>query len=489
MEQNLKEAIFRVIDKKEKEIIQATADILKFKTVSGSKSPEEKKAFEQEKQQCLKFIKELAAKLGFHTFRSYDDVVAVIEQSGEQGCIGVPLHLDVVPPGDGWQYPPFAGEIAEGYIWGRGVQDNKGPVIASLYGLWAVKQVSAGFKRTMKLILATQEETGDWSDVRLFKDKEGEPEFCFVPDAEFPIINGEKGMVNVKIRGQWPEVKASDSQLVIESLKGGERANVVPEKASIGISCKNVDAVNLVKSALQKYQQDDAAIKYELKQNDTKLDLLFLGKRAHGSRPFDGRNAIVDALGLLSYLGPAESAQFKFARFIYEACADIYGGVLKLKSEHHFVGPTTINLGIFNMDRQNGEAIINVRNTLGQSVAQVNDKVDKVVTQAAKETGVNMVYEKASSGTEPLYVNPETNKFYLDALMAAYKAATGQEPRLSAIGGTTFAKAFSRAVCYGPVVPEVERDIAHSVNERFKVESQIRNTRIYALAIFLLAAR
>lgn len=43
-------------------------------------------------------------------------------------------HTDVVPPGDvaAWRFPPFAGEVADGMIWGRGACDMKGGVAAAV---------------------------------------------------------------------------------------------------------------------------------------------------------------------------------------------------------------------------------------------------------------------------------------------------------------------------------------------------------------------
>mgnify|MGYP000880861490 CR=1 FL=1 len=116
----------------------------------------------------------------------------------------------------------FAGTIAEGQIWGRGIQDDKGPLIQSLYGMFAARQAGIRPPCHVRILIGTQEETGDWDDVKSYVETEGAPDYAFPPDANFPIINGEKGMMSVRYDADWQMPEAPANGLRFISLKGGE---------------------------------------------------------------------------------------------------------------------------------------------------------------------------------------------------------------------------------------------------------------------------
>ncbi|MCX7765964.1 MAG: M20/M25/M40 family metallo-hydrolase, partial [Candidatus Sumerlaeia bacterium] len=242
-----KEKILQLIDTKKEEIITTTAKLLTFRTIS---SPENKldEFTQQEFQKAFVYLQELAEQLGFK-FKSLDNEVAIIELSGKSSSsetIGVLLHLDVMPPGKlEWKYPPFGGVIAEGKLWGRGAQDDKGPIIATLYGLWAVKETTeeTDLQRACRLIIATHEETGKWDDIRRYIELEGTPDFSIVPDAEFPVTVAEKGMVNFEFGfDAGTSVKAGNDNVALVSLTAGERANMVPDIAELTLEMLQPEA-------------------------------------------------------------------------------------------------------------------------------------------------------------------------------------------------------------------------------------------------------
>ena len=101
-------------------------------------------------------------------------------------------HLDVVPVGDGWTKEPFGGELVGNRLYGRGTTDDKGPAVAALHAMRAVKEAGIPLKDGVKLILGCDEETG-MQDMVYYKKKFGSADYGFSPDADFPVINIEKG--------------------------------------------------------------------------------------------------------------------------------------------------------------------------------------------------------------------------------------------------------------------------------------------------------
>ncbi|MCD6386284.1 hypothetical protein J7M23_10975, partial [Candidatus Sumerlaeota bacterium] len=336
-----------------------------------------------------------------------------------------------------------------------------------------------------RLIIGTQEETGDWSDIHFYKELEGVPEFSIVPDAEFPIINAEKGMVNIELSGDWAERPVSEKTAsAFVSLISGERANMVPDRATLILKPLSSDTLPRLQQEIAKFQKlyPQAQIKIEDEKPDIRIE--FSGTTAHGSRPFEGHNAGVDALRFVAFLEPEPPAFSRYIEFIRDAGESIWGDRLGIKSEHSFVGKTTSCLGLLRIDTNNGKATFNIRNTLGLSVKTVEERIRAVLNNLKKETGVEITLRRRSSGTEPLFVDPEAFRHYLEPLRFAYETVTGREASLKAIGGTTFAKSFPRAVSFGPVLLEEEAEMAHQTNEHVAIAHQLRNAKIYAIALW-----
>lgn len=483
--------IMNLVDTHKESLIKDTAKLLSFRTISslkGEPDPETQEEFHK----AFTFIKEISARMGF-SFRMLDNKVGIVElqaSSPEAETIGVLLHIDVMPPGESeWKYPPFSGTVAEDKIWGRGAQDDKGPIIATLYGLWAAKEIASAesIHRNCRLIIGTQEETGDWSDIHFYKQQEGVPDFSIVPDAEFPIINAEKGMVNMELCGEWDESPLSEKAgVAFVSLVSGERANMVPDKAVLILQPKHPDARNALEQTIAELRKFYPEAKIKISEEGANFKVEFSGMTAHGSRPFEGHNAAVDALRFVDFLKMNPPSFARYIEFIKEAGESIWGDRLGIKSEHSFVGKTTSSLGLLRIDNNNGKATFNIRNTLGLSVDTAEERIQSVLKNLKKETGVKITLVRKSSGTEPLFVDPEEFRHYIEPLKFAYETVTERKAELKAIGGTTFAKSFPRAVSFGPVLLEEEKEMAHQTDEHVAVTHQLRNAKIYAIALWAL---
>ena len=197
-------------------VIKSISEIVKFD--SSQQPPLAGKPFGEGAAKCLDYFLTLAESFGFKTV-NYDNYVGeVIFGEGEE--FAILAHLDVVPAGSGWTHDPFGGETdyINNKIWGRGTMDDKGPAVISLYALKALKDEGFAPNKKIKLIVGCNEENG-WGCIDYYEKHAHMPETGFSPDADFPVIYAEKGILHLKINFY--------GNFGFSTLSGGERANMV----------------------------------------------------------------------------------------------------------------------------------------------------------------------------------------------------------------------------------------------------------------------
>ena len=213
------------IDSHVKEMVE---DIFALCRINSEKmQAEEGKPFGAGAAQALDSALEMAKGYGFVT-RNYDNYVGAVDFNDKEKQLDILAHLDVVPAGEGWQITkPFEPVLKDGRLYGRGTADDKGPAVAALYAMRAVKELGIPLKKNVRLILGTDEECGS-SDIKHYYGIEEEAPMTFSPDGEFPVINVEKGRMEAHFTSNFEAGKGS-AKLV--SLDAGIKVNVVPAKA------------------------------------------------------------------------------------------------------------------------------------------------------------------------------------------------------------------------------------------------------------------
>lgn len=490
-----------ILDSNRDRIIAACQEILRFETVSGASDPEGQEKCRKELKRCLEFLEALSRELGL-TFRNYENRVAVIESKGaDKPIFGIPSHIDVVPTGAGWTHPPFGGVIDdEGVLWGRGTLDDKIPLLESVFGLWAARQAAPSFPLCCRVIVGTQEETGDWSDMKYYREKEGDYDFGFTPDADFPIINGEKGFYNPHVVFGWngafdAPLRGIPARFI--SLKSGERANVVPDLAEIVIECKSEDKANVSQALMaesNKFLLSKPEIKMTIEPQDEQADgmrqikISVVGKRAHSCTPWLGRNAAVDAVNFVAAAPIFPDVITKAANFLYHRNKDMFAGGWNAAFEESFTGKNTVNMGVLDLNEKGGRAIMNFRPPLGLTIPALRAAVTGLCDTATAELGISAKVEEPTRSLEALFVDPEKYPDFFAAMQRAYKDVTGETAELRAVGGTTYAKAFPNTVSFGPILTDHgEPPIIHQVDERVSLKALLRNTEIYGRTILYMA--
>ena len=244
----------------------------------------------------LKAGLELMEKAGLQT-KNYENYVITGDLYPEkEKQLDILAHLDVVPVSEDWTVTaPFEPKVTDGRIYGRGSADDKGPAIAALYAMKAVKELGIPLARGARLILGSDEECGS-SDLRYYYSKETEAPMSFTPDADFPLINVEKGSFKGEFSADFP---VEDAKAYVVSFTSGDKVNVVPARATLVVA--GVEAAVVEEAAARVTAQTKVAFITE-SQADGTVKVSAKGVAAHASTPAEGKNALTATLRLITAL-------------------------------------------------------------------------------------------------------------------------------------------------------------------------------------------
>ena len=330
-----------LIEARRDEFLKDLGRWLSIPSVKGA--AEEGAPFGRENRRMLDLALEDARGYGFDT-RMFDGYAGDISMGNGEKTLGILCHLDVVPGGDGWTVEPFALTQKDGNLIGRGVLDDKGPALAALYAMRCVRDAGVELKDTVRLILGCDEETG-MTDMAYYNAHTASPDYGFSPDAEYPVINIEKGGLSVLLSKNTGGEEGAE--IPVYELYAGERPNVVPGLARAVVGCKDVSALR------ERLELIAAARGFELDLRDLgdgRAEIAATGKSAHASTPHLGKNAAGMLLIALSELGAGGGS-----REAIQTLADCLGisgqgKLLGIAVMDELSGPLTCNLGILRYD-------------------------------------------------------------------------------------------------------------------------------------------
>ncbi|MGD9567610.1 MAG: dipeptidase PepV [Sedimentibacter sp.] len=445
------------------EIIKSIQGCVKIKSVE--EEPKGNMPFGEGVHKALEYCLQLSENLGFKTV-NVDNMIGYAEYGCGDEMIAVLGHLDVVPEGDGWTYSPYAAEIHNGKIYGRGTTDDKGPTIGALYALKAIKDLNIPLKRRVRVFFGLNEETGS-KCVKHYVDKGEEmPVAGFTPDAEYPIINGEKGIVTAKYTRKLNQ----SGDLIIKSIKGGIAANVVPDYVEAEIALPK-DKAELIINEAEKTEE----IKVEEKENS--IIIKCHGISAHGSTPEKGKNAVthlIRFLGKLDFKGDLKEFIDYFNKYIG---TDLNGESLGIYLEDDISGKLIFNLGTISGNENELNLEINIR-------YPVTKKYEDFIDTFKEKMNLGKMEEVYLRHKRSLYVSPDTE--FIKKLQKVYEEQFGEKAELISIGGGTYAKSMENIVAFGPILkgqPMVE----HKPDEYIEIDSLMKNVQVMAEAIKELA--
>lgn len=432
-------------------------------------------------QRCLEHALQTAASLGLKT-GNMDNQVGWAEYGEGEEMIAILGHLDVVPEGEGWTVEPYGGDLRDGKVFGRGAMDDKGPVFASLYALAALKASGLPIQKRIRLLLGTNEETGS-NDMKYYIAHGGElPVMGFTPDGEYPVINGEKGIVNATFQTHY----AQSGGLQLMEIRGGDAPNVVPSSAYAEFSCEpEVREQMRVELGLVE-PEENASGSSDVRQNEKMLKLVpmengcrleALGVNAHGSTPENGENAIGRLLLAMAKLPLGEELAGIVDFLAGSLGMETNGEALGIGMRDEVSGGLTLNLGTIEGDAKSLKLQINYRYPVTKSYEACAPRLKSKFIEA----GFQLTDELHKPS---LYVSADSK--LVETLLEVYTEATGLPGEPKSIGGGTYAKAMPNLVAFGPIFPGDEiRE--HKPDEYMEVEKLMKNAEIFAEAIYRLA--
>lgn len=411
------------IEKNKKQFIKDLSGLIKIqswlKDVKKYPTPELKEG--------LIYMENLAKREGFKYHTNKDGYYGWMEIGQGEDMIGILGHIDVVPPGEmnEWEYDPFILKEKDGKLFGRGTQDDKGPVILAFYLLKKLNESGIKLNKRIRLIYPTDEESF-WRGVDEYIKNEELPIYGITPDASYPVIYSERALLNYKIVGEPVDGY---------TIEGGTAVNVVPSKA-----------------------------KYFNKK--TNMEIVSEGKSSHAMKPHKGINAITKLFEKIKDDVKHPLIDFVNNEINNETNAKTLLGKIYKDDDSEI----TCNLGIAKLNSEKSELIIDMRvpNTLERN------KLEKMIKEkVSKYKGIRYEDYDWLRG-----VHIDKNSFIIKDLTKAYESVTKEKLEPIAVGGATYARSMDNIVAFGPFFknsPLTE----HQYNEHVIFDDFIKSFDIY----------
>ena len=438
--------------KYQKPLLKSLKEFVSINSVYDDISKDKDNPFGLGVSKALQYIANLAEKDGFEV-HNYDNMIVEILYGEGKNNLTIMAHADVVPAGSGWDHEPFDVTEKKGVLFGRGVADDKGPLLATYYAMKALRDNNLLGGYRIRFLVGGNEESGSLCVEHYFKDlKKEQPTLGFSPDSDFPLIFAEKGIINF-------ETKAKLKIPGLISIKGGTASNAVIEKCEVKVDI-DYDFITYITNH---FSRREAIL--ETKDDVTKIT--FVGAAAHGAMPELGKNAGILALTTLAkyYKDPTLQALVK----LY---TPLDGSGYNCAAKSKEMGHNSSNVGIINYEGDELTLITNFR------YVETCDKKDLI--NRFKEA--NGDFKVKVVGESPLLFYPR-DSVLVSTLLKSYQDETGDlKSKPLAIGGGTYAKEADNSVAFGMQFPGWESNM-HSPGESVKKEDLFKGMAVYARAI------
>lgn len=446
--------------------VQDMQELIKINSQLDKSSIDNNNPFGKGTSACLNKFLNIAENDGF-TVKNLDNYAGYAE-CGTGDLIGILCHLDVVPAGNEslWKYPPFAAEIHNNKIYGRGAIDDKGPLIAAYTAIKILKDSGIKFNKRFRLIAGCDEETS-MRCLQWYNKTEETPVFSFSPDANFPAVYAEKGQMQITMKRDF--LLQGFEPIKLLGLTCGERINVVPDTAYAYFGGN----IAKIKRQLEEIAGDDLEIEY-FKQDY--LQVKATGKSAHAMNPEKGINAMYKLLHYLAHpsLDYGSWELMLWIRQVAFLLSDEDSSkYLNINCYDDISGNLTINLGILRYKTEDLTLKFDIRYPVTIKSSKMEAKINNLAEKM-------MMLTQISKHVPPLYI--DKNNTYLHELIKAYQTVTGDKSEPIAIGGRTYCTMMPNSLSFGPNFKEDE-ELAHQNNEYMDLDKFKKIIKIYTHAL------
>ena len=424
--------------------------IVRIPSVSRGDPAEPGKPFGKTVYEALQATLAIARRLGLKAW-DVDGYCGVVEYGEGEEVLGILAHLDVVPEGEGWSVPPYSATEKDGRIIGRGTLDDKSPALSAIYALAAAKECGLTMRRRVRVILGCDEEIGSLG-VEHYLKVEGQPTLAFTPDAEYPVVNSEMGIMHTTYEKHYP------SQLRIDC---GTAANVIP----------GVIRAELPTKAVPVHAPEGYTVTYDGNR------ITVEGRGGHASMPEFAKNALQALMKILT-VQPLPEADKETVRALYALWQfDMHGESLGVDVTDES-GRTTYQPDVIRFDENGVRFIADCRHPFTAKAEDLLAKWDAAYGKAG--------FARTDTVIKPGHFIPADSEL-VSTLMNIYNELNHSDSKPLSMGGGTYAREMDNAVAFG-IVREGEESMCHMPDESISIEDVRFNTNVMAEAIRRLAA-
>lgn len=451
---------------RERELVAAISRLVAVKSVKGDAQPG--KPFGPGPAAALDEGLALCRELGF-SVTDYDHYVGLADLNDKDTRLHILGHLDVVGEGSGWSTDPYTCVEKDGMLYGRGVSDDKGPVVCGLLAMKAVRDLGLSLSANVRFILGTDEESGS-DDISYYYAKEPYAPYTFTPDADFPVINIEKGHYHPNFGAQWESPAVLPR---VAAITGGFRVNVVPPEAEamvLGLYAADVEP------ACREVEAATGAV-FTVNSSANGTHIHCAGRNAHAASPDNGINAIAALLEVLSRLPLGDCGSTKAIRSLHTLFpfGDNRGKGLGIAQEDAESGPLTLNLALLNLSETGFSAKFDAR----CPICATENTCKKVCEKSFADHGISVTGDPDMTHVHRVPGDSEL----VQTLLQCYSTYTGvKNPQPIAIGGGTYVHDIPGGVAFGCDFPGFDPKM-HAPDEQASISNLILSCKIFTQAI------
>lgn len=464
-----KEQIEAYFQDKQQMLVDAVCRLVSIDSVEGEPAPGA--PFGPGPAAALDEALKLAAEWGLIT-ANHEGYVGTADLNDGEDALHILGHLDVVAPGDGWTVTkPYAPKVVDDLIYGRGTDDDKGPLVASLLAMKAVRDLGIPLTKNCRCILGTNEESGS-GDIAWYFARHPFAPATFSPDSGFPVVNTEKGGLKPLFTAQW---EAQRELPRLRWLHGGIRINVLPGDASAAIEGLGIDAIQPVARDVT----NRTGIKFSFADEDGLTVIHAKGTGSHAAWPEGGNNAITGLLTLLCALPLADGACKRYLGALNTLMphGDYYGKALGIAQEEPVSGKLTLAFTLLEVTDTGLKGLFDSRVPL----CATEENCLKVAKTAFESNG--FTFEGRQH--EPHHTPADSP--FVQTLLRRYTQYTGLKGECLSTGGGTYVHEIPGGVAFGCTLPGFDTHL-HGADERVRISDLMLSAKMFAHIIIDLCA-
>lgn len=453
------------IDNKRDDFLNDLSSLVAIKSVKSE--AKEGMPFGEGCAECMEKCMNIFASYGLKC-ENLGNYIGYCDLNENQTALDILGHIDVVGEGDGWDSDPYTMLLKDdGCVYGRGTDDDKGPVVAALYAMRAIKDLNIPLSKNVRLIVGGDEESGSELDLNAYYSKFSPAPATFSPDASFPIFNTEKGSYKPTFT---KKIATSTILPRVAEFSGGYRINVLPAKAQVkilGLSKNDISQIT------NEYSKKSGVI---FSANDTNEGVIIYadGKATHASTPEDGLNGITALLNLIALFNlpscPVNDAVKELSELF--PFGDNYGKAININQEDEISKKLTVVLSLLEITENSVWGRFDARTPLCANDDNCRCHFEKIMNEKHYFTEGEM---------SPPHHTPEDSVF-VSTLKSVYESFTGEKCKCLSMGGGTYVHNIEGGVAFGASKPDFQSNL-HGANERACVDDLLAAAKIFAHVI------